>query len=342
MLHAVRARAGQGALVFSMAAGAAFVASLMVKQNIADVGVFTATLTLIAWRRGDLSRPRAVRLLTAFLAGALGLLAATCLWTALHGTSLTGVYDALYPFRIRADQVVATQGSTAHTHRLWLLLAAWVVSGGVVMMAISGQALLTGRVRGAAAWALVVTLSFDVVSVLLGGQHRLHYLVQLVVPTATLAGVVAARSGRAVGTLLVAVAVVAATAWAAVQPWHRASVGSSVGRAVGAVAEPGDTIVTIYGHTDVTESSGLSSPYPYLWSLPARTLDPHEELLDGVLQGPEAPTYFVTWSHVATWGMDSTEVSRTLAARYHPVARLLGRTVYLRDGADRADPRLLP
>src|SRR6478735_9402577 len=56
MFHAVRERAGQRALVFSLMAGAALTASLMVKPNIADVGVFTAALTLIAWQRGDLNR----------------------------------------------------------------------------------------------------------------------------------------------------------------------------------------------------------------------------------------------------------------------------------------------
>ena len=287
MVHAVRERAGQRALVLSLMAGAALAASLMVKQNIADVGVFTAALTLIAWHRGELNRPQVIRLMAAFLAGVLGLLAATCLWALLHGTSLTGVYDALYPFRIRAGEVMATYGSSAHTHRLWTLLVAWAVSGGIAMMAVTGWALLTGRIRDTAAWALAATLTFDVVSVLMGGSYWLHYLVQLVVPIAILAGVVAARSGRAVGTLLVAVAVVATTAWTVFHPWHRTSVGSRVGESIGAVAQPGDTIVTVYGHADLTETSGLRSPYPYLWSLPVKTLDPHEEVLEGVLEGPD-------------------------------------------------------
>jgi hypothetical protein len=109
---------------------------------------------------------------------------------------------------------------------------------------------------------------------------------------------------------------------------------------IGAVSRPGDTIVTIYGHSDVTRASGLRSPYPYLWTLPARTLDPKLRLLDEVLTGSHAPTWFVTWAPSSLQGVDGRATARLVARRYHPVARLWGHLVYLRDGVSRTPPSL--
>jgi hypothetical protein len=128
-------------------------------------------------------------------------------------------------------------------------------------------------------------------------------------------------------------------AWANTVPGGTGTHGSSLGRAIGAVSRPGDTIVTIYGHSDVTRASGLRSPYPYLWTLPARTLDPKLRLLDEVLTGSHAPpTWFVTWAPSSLQGVDGRATARLVARRYHPVARLWGHLVYLRDGVSRTRP----
>jgi hypothetical protein len=197
----------------------------------------------------------------------------------------------------------------------------------------------SGRLRQTAVWALAATSVYAVVSVLAGGSYWSHYLVELVVPTAVLAGLVAARTPVARRALVVLVAV-SLTAWWVARPDGATTVGSTVGRSVAAVARPDDSIVTVYGHADVTQASGLPSPYPYLWSLPVKTLDPGLRRLDAVLRGPAAPTWFVVWSDVTSWGVDSARTSQLLAARYHPVATLLGRTVYLRDGVRRAAPKV--
>jgi hypothetical protein len=120
--------------------------------------------------------------------------------------------------------------------------------------------------------------------------------------------------------------------------------GTSVGDAVGHVARPHDTIVTTWGHADVTRASGLSSPYPYLWSLPARTLDPRLTQLSTLLAGPQAPTWFVTWRGVSTWRFHGGGVvaARVLLAHYLPVAQVDGHTIYLHRGVDRAVPVLSP
>jgi hypothetical protein len=111
-----------------------------------------------------------------------------------------------------------------------------------------------------------------------------------------------------------------------------------VGSAIGAASAPDDTIVTLYGHSDVDQAAGLSSPYPYLWSLPTKTRDPQLRQLAAVLSGPTAPTWFVTWSHLSSWGVDSADASRVLASRYRLVADLDGHRIYLRDGVVRRAP----
>ncbi len=47
------------------------------------------------------------------------------------------------------------------------------------------------------------------------------------------------------------------------------------------------------GRADIQYTSGLPSPYQHLWSLPMRTLDPDLTELRALLEGPDAPTWFV-------------------------------------------------
>jgi 4-amino-4-deoxy-L-arabinose transferase-like glycosyltransferase len=326
------------ALWSAAAAGAALVAALLVKQNIADVGVFAGTAVVIARVRGEISSQHVRRVVAAFLGGAAVCLAATAGWTLLHGTSLTGVLDAMYPFRVEAARAIATSGSPAHTARMWGMLAAWAVSGVAVVMVVALWALVSRRLRGTVLWALAATIVFDSVSVMLGGSYWSHYLVQLAGPVAIVSGVLMARRQPGARFLLSYVVVAAVVAWAVVLPRPAASVGSTVGDSIGDVSQPRDTIVTVYGHSDVSQASGLSSPYPYLWSLPIKTLDPRLHRLDRVLGGPTAPTWFVTWGRVSSWGVTSTTTARLVARHYHPVADVLGRTVYLHDGVTRSAP----
>ncbi|MGZ5407108.1 MAG: hypothetical protein ACXWX1_05075, partial [Aeromicrobium sp.] len=77
----------------------------------------------------------------------------------------------------------------------------------------------------------------------------------------------------------------------------------------------------------------------YLWSLPVKTLDPRLQELDRVLSGPHAPTWFVTWNRVRSWGLDSATVQAVVRRDYRPVDRICGHTVYLRKGATRPELR---
>ena len=173
---------------------------------------------------------------------------------------------------------------------------------------------------------------------LLGGNYWHHYLVELIAPLSVAAGVLAARRGLVARSLIAYVVVAGFVSWTLNLTAPQGSTGQTVGQAVAASAQPGDTIVTAWGHADVTFASGLRSPYPQLWSLPVKTLDPALTDLDAVLTGPAAPTWFVAWNHVHSWGLDTARTSAILGQDYRPVGTVCGRTIYLRAGVERRAP----
>lgn len=341
VLAALEHRDQTRATVLAGFAGAATVAALLVKQNIADVAVFAVVAALVAWHQRRINTARLLRSVAAYSTGAVICLAGAAVWTLLHGTSLAGVFDAMYPFRLEAGRVMAASNRSSADARLWLLVVCWAVSGVAVIMAVFTWSVVSLRLRGAAVWALTATVAFDLVSIMLGGSYWNHYLIQLVVPIAVMSGVLVGQT--AIRRLLSVTALVAAIAVGVAYAGPNNKVGSSVGRAVANVAHPQDTIVTAWGHADVTRTSGLTSPYPYLWSLPARTLDPKLAALDTLLAGPEAPTWFVAWSDVGSGARaGGARTQRLLSERYRVVARVGSHIVYLHRGVERASPRLVP
>jgi hypothetical protein len=342
VLTAIEETDRRRSVVAAALAGAATVGSLLVKQNIADVAVFAGVTGLIAWRRGEVTTSRAKRLVLAAVAGAMACAGLVAWWTAVHGTSLAGVFDAMYPFRIEAGRVMAASSRSTANARLWMLVVCWVVSGGAVIMAVAAHVLISRRPRSAAVWGLVGVVFFDIASVALGGSYWNHYLIELVVPISVLAGVLVGTGHPAARTTISAVALSAAVALGIGFAGTHATVGTRVGESIRSASQPQDTIVTTWGHADVTRASGLTSPYPFLWSLPARTLDPKLTELNALLSGPNAPTWFVTWKSVSTWGFHGggTVTARELAANYDPVARVGGHTIYLHRGVHRPAPGL--
>lgn len=330
------------AALFAALAGAAAMASLLVKQNMADVGVFAGVTLVVAWRRGEVSTPRLVRSVLAGAVGALVCLGVLALWTTAHGTSVAGVYDAMYPFRLEAARVMAASDRSAADARLWLLLGYWLLSGGALVSALALQALASRQLRSAAVWGLIATVLFDAVSIALGGSYWNHYLIQLVAPVAIFSGLLVSSRHVAARTVLTATAVAAVVALGAKLTGSHPTTATSIGQAIRDVSRPQDTIVTIWGHADLTYASGLDSPYPFLWSLPARTRDPDLTDLSTLLAGPRAPTWFVTWTGVSTGGSSGggAVAARLLAERYEPVAQVDGRTIYRHRGVQRAAPAL--
>lgn len=338
VVSAVQAPDRRRSTAFAAVAGAAAVCAVLVKQNFVDVAVFAVLATGLAGRRRELPARRVLDLAVAFVAGAAATLALTAGWTAVHGTSLGGVFDAMYPFRVEAGHVIAAAGRGHATARLGGLVAVAALSGLLALtLGVLGDAACSRR-RRSMTWALAGLVAFASVSVLLGGSYWHHYLIGLVVPVSIAAGLLAGAGRR---WMQVAVAITvgsAALTWAGTLTMPQGSTGQAVGTSIGAVSDTGDSIVSLYGHADVVHAAGLPSPYEHLWSLPIKTLDPHLVELDAVLSGPDAPTWLVTGRSVRSWGVDTHAVQATIRRDYRPVRTLCDRTVFLRADLVRAEP----
>lgn len=336
---ALRTAGDRRAAQLAVAAGAAAMCALLVKQNFADAFVFGLVATTVAWRRGDISGRRATRVLVSAGGGAAFATFAIAFVTSLLGTSLSGVFDAMYPFRFAAGQVMAEAGRQHAAGRLDLLLVASVISGLTLLVGLVLWGAVGRRLGGATVVGLCATLGFAAISIAVGGNYWAHYLVEPIAPLAILTGVLIVRGQPFLKPLVVVIVAASAVAWSVGLVKSHPSTGSTVGHSIAASAKPGDTIFTAYGHADVDQTSGLSSPYRYLWSLPVKTLDPQLSELNLVLSGPRAPTWFVTWDRVQSWGLQSGTVQATVQREYRPVARICGRTIYLRNGINRPTPQ---
>jgi hypothetical protein len=110
-----------------------------------------------------------------------------------------------------------------------------------------------------------------------------------------------------------------------------------VGKAIAGASRAGDSIVTVPGRPNVTYAAGLPSPYPYLWALPARTLDPGSARLKKLLAGPSAPTWVVAVRRLHRPPSPGS-LGATIVQHYRPVARICGKTVYLNRDVERRPP----
>jgi hypothetical protein len=111
--------------------------------------------------------------------------------------------------------------------------------------------------------------------------------------------------------------------------------GSVVGNAIAGSAQPGDTVLSAFGDADILRATGMRSPYPYLWSLPSRTLDPDMTLLRGILAGPEAPTWIVVRGSGTMGRLGDHGAAAMIESRYRVVGEVCGRSVYLLRGVQR-------
>jgi hypothetical protein len=337
------------AVAAAVVCGAGAVAAVLVKQNMLDGLVMVAALALglSAGRHRRFSRP-VRRLVAGTVVGGLLVAGLVAAWTAAHGTSVQGVLWAMYPFRLEAGRAIAAHPSAGALGRMRGLVDSALGSGLVLLAAVAGLAVArrrrswsgavrrTGPPPRVVTSALLVVSGYGAVSIALGGNSWLHYLLEPVAPLAVALAVAAAslpRTTRAVAGLVVVSAALALVG--GLQPHGDGA--DRLGAEIGAVSRPGDSIVTGFGHAQVTSVSGLPSPYPYLWSLPAHVLDPHLRLLDRVLAGRRAPTWFVLYSSPGprSW---TARTQHELDLRYHEVDDVSGHLVYLRDGLHRAPP----
>ncbi|HVH93567.1 MAG TPA: hypothetical protein VM688_01470 [Nocardioidaceae bacterium] len=328
---------GTRGTLLSGAGGAMAVAALLTKQNMADVFVFMAALVTTGLLSRAFGLRVALRHTGAFAGGAVGFGAVIGVWTIAHGTSLGAVYYAMYPFRV--DAATRTGGAISW-NRLASMGAAAALSGLAVLtvwVVISG---VRATRRDMHVLALLVVLGFDLLSVAVGTNYWLHYLIQPAVPVAALAGILAAR-GSLVRVWTIVAVMMALVGWTVLMVSPPQTGEELVGKAIAGAASRDDTILTIPGHPNVNYAAGLHVPYRYMWALPARTLDPGKVKLRTLLGGPRAPTWLVA-SHGVPRRASPGPVGAAIADHYHEVRRICGRVVYLHNDVQRASPLLQP
>jgi hypothetical protein len=332
-----------------LAAGAAGMAAVMVKQNFVEGLVFGCVVLVASWVTGELRGPQVAAALACGAAGAGVVGAAAFGWAVAAGVDPHDLWFAVYEFRTLATEVLtATDPGTLR--RLASLTAAFLLSGlGLVLVLLVAGARDVVRERSArrylaGAFALAAVA---VVGVLVGGSWWRHYLVQLV-PTAVLVTALLARrpgwwsrAMRSVVAVIAASTVVGMASGAVVEadPPEQVRVGRYLAQAV----EPGDTGLVTWGHAETLLYAGLPSPYRHLWSLPTRTLDPRLTELMRVMEGPSPPTWVVRWNAFDSWRLDEQgRLVDAIEERYRLVAEPCGRWVFLLDEVDRdlpdADP----
>jgi hypothetical protein len=334
----------------ALGAGALAASALLVKQNMVDPLVFGAVAGLVAWRTG-VGRGSELRRAAAYVVGGFAsALVVVGAWTAVRGASLAGVFNAMYPFRARAARVLATLPDQGQADRSVVFLHTCITSGLVLVVGAFVWELVRRRVAGPGAWGLSALLAWATVSIVVSGGFWDHYLVQAIVPVATAGGVALGSTelGRGVRAHLLpvvagaTVVVVAATHWTLAWGSTMSYRGASAGRAIGAVAAPGDTIISVMGDAETVEVSGLTSPYPYLWTLPAQVDDPHLDRLTALLAGSDAPTWVVPWNRPSFQAPVLDRVTGVLAAHYRTVGVVCGLPVLLHVGVTRATPPAEP
>lgn len=330
------------AFVLGVASGAAAAAAIMMKQNFLDGFVFAAALLVATELSGRSGRARHLTLTIAGggVVGAALVAAAAFEWSQRHGGP-SALMWAMYGFRARAAEVMDHFSWAAPDLRLLLLIALALGSGLIplgIHLAAQGRHAL--RARNPVAWALAATAAFELVSCVAGGNFWPHYALAFVPVVSIAAGLGAQhiRSGsaltrRIITVMAVATAVISPAAALVQSPGEAWQVGHWVHRS----ARPGDTIVVPYTHANVIAASGLTPAYPYLWSLPTRTLDPDLTTLTAVLDRPGGATWVVFFNRPRSWELDRHgQVERALHEHYRRIAVVCDHSVWLRSDATRS------
>ena len=322
-LLASRAEPAGRALGLAFAAGLVGGAALGLKQSLVGGLVFAAVLFLGSWWWGPTGRRRLLALLASLAAGAAVPVLATVGWALAAGVRLSELSYTVYGFRSDAAQVLAEGTSTKPAERIALLVA--IAIGAGVVAIVAGfvvhlpQNWATDRpVTLATAAVLIVELA----GLIAGGSYWRDYLFPLVPPLAICVTLLVSRGGRPASRMRFIALLSAGSAVVSLVVWFVLELAGVIGYtevaagdAIAEAAAPDDTLTVFGGRADVQYASGLRSPYPHLWSLPMRTLDPEYADLVALLDGPRAPTWFVTWIPLGSWDAPGADDLRTAIER---------------------------
>ena len=324
-----------------VAAGASGVAAVMVKQSFVDGAAFAAVLVVTSVLMRRLTPREGGLAATGGVLGAVLVLLPMLGYAAASGAGVRGAIWTLLGFRSSALTVIGTHSLGAVQSRALTLAALSLVSGAApVLVLLARHALRRGTGRTPLGWTIAATAGVELASIAAGGNFWQHYLVQLDPMVALGLGLLAPRHElfRKAAVFVLASAL-AMTVSNDLIGTNRSRDGYLAGRWVHDSAQRGDTATVLFGHAEVLEGAGLPSPYPHLWSLPTRILDPRLIRLRHTLAS--GPTWVVVWDGVNTWGIDGRGSVRTvLRAHFRRVGTVCGHQVWLRDGVERPLPPL--
>ncbi|MCW2699213.1 MAG: hypothetical protein JWQ45_748 [Blastococcus sp.] len=326
-------------------AGAAAAAAPLIKQNLLEGALFVVALVVFStWGRGKVTAPQAVPLAAGAALGALVPCASFLGWLAFAGIQPADAWRDLVSFRAAAFDAIWSSSPHASTARGIQLLVLGVV-GGLLPITLVWLCWARRSLPRAAAQRRATTtlLVFGLAAIAAGGSFWPSYLLQLA-PACVLAAGALAPATSAAGAWMRASArtVVAAAALGTVtsvvvhaavpSAWYSQRIGEWLADS----KAPADTAFVAYGLPSVLETADMASPYPYLWSVPMRTLDPGQARLRETLAGPEAPAWLVDVTGLDAWHIDEGARLRTLIGhRYRVVAEICGHRVWLRQDLTR-------
>lgn len=305
-------------LRWALLAGVLGACGALVKQSLLDVFVLAVVLLLMR---------RRFRALGAVTAAALATVALAVLLASWRGTSPSDLWEAVVVFRQEAASVIASSATGSTTTRLGGLLLALLASGAPLLVVA-----LARRLRGSSLmWPALAVLAWEMLVVLAGGSYWLHYLMGLVpgLVLLTAAAPGTDRLLRAAYALCAASTAVALT-WVLFQPIDRPEEPAIAW--LDAHVEPGDTGMVAFGGANILRETGLSSPYPDLWSLPVRVHDPDLTALGALLSSADRPTWLVVaGASLGTWGVDATDADALLHEHYAAATTAGEWTIYRSD-----------
>ena len=297
------------------------------KQSIVGGLVFGAVLLIGSAAARQLPWRETLRCAAAATAGAMVPVAVVVAWSLAVGVRLQTLWYASISFRSDANRVIAGQSAEGATSRISVLLLVFV-GAGMLFLVLCFAARWRALLRNDAVPVVAITamLAVDLLGVVVSGSYWTPYLF---VPIPGLALALAALMSHGhldrrwhlvtptVVVFVVASSVLALAGWTSSWVVGRVPVEVRTGEAIAAAARPGDRVLVYGGRADIQWASRASSPYPHLWSLPMRTLDPGLVDLESVLTGGNPPTWFVEATYINTWSeLGTRPIESSLIRKY--------------------------
>ena len=297
------------------------------KQSIVGGLVFGGVLLVGSALARQLTGHAVLRCAAAALAGVAVPVLVVVGWAVAVGVRLGELWYVTVTFRSDASRVIADHTSAAATSRISVLLLVFVGTGMALVLA-SFLLRLPALVRDDAVAAVAVgaMLAVDLLAVAVSGSYWMPYLF-VPIPSLVLAlaavltrehlDPAARRTTRVAVAAVVVSSVLALVGWTGAWAAGRVPVEARTGEAIKAAERPGDRVLVYGGRADIQWASGARSPYPYLWSLPMRTLDPGLTDLESVLTGSDPPTWFVEATFINAWSeLGTRPIERSLLHKY--------------------------